>query len=302
MTITPISKIESKTHKLRTLKEALKFGYNIPESYLITPPVYNDTDFIASLKECVWLIRPSVKRSTSGLSGGTCKRNDILDTVTEVLEHHDKDVQLILQEYIHSDRAGIMLSSDDIYIESVCGSGFGLTRGGISPSIYSIREDDITADIVRQERQYQMRDGKMVEEECGECSDLSKSLLDQLYEMENDFRWKIVEWCSRHDKLYFLEYWNLTGNFNTSIRGKITHVGKEKYDILLIPNAHIKYFDDAKRARGVIAKIGGYLSHLGVNCLDKGIPFVVSNDEYRDGELVFLDRKEKKITRLSDVI
>jgi len=281
------------------MKEALKLGYNIPESYVIIPPIQDDFSFVSSLEDCDWLIRPSIEESRAGLRGGICRRQQILSSVNEVLRYHGKDVQLVLQKYIHSDRAGIMLSSDEVYIECVCGAGYGLTRAGIKPAVYQIKEGNITMSVIKQEKKYQMENAKIVENPCGEYSSLSKELLDELIKMSNDFKNKVIEWCSKGGQLYFLEYWNLTGTSNQAVKGRVTYVGRSgQFDILLLPNAAISFFPDVIRSRGVIARMGGYLSHLAINCYEKRIPFVISDDDYQEGELVFLDEKEKKVIRL----
>jgi len=299
MTIKSISDVEPKTHKLRTLKEAYLLGYNIPETYSVSPPIQGDLDFINSLEDCNWLIRPSLKESKAGLEGVTCTRGGIRNGITDVLSRYGGDVELILQKYVQSDRAGIMLSSDGVYIESVCGSGFGLTRGGTLPSSYRIQKGDISAHIVRQEKKHQMLDGKIIEEKCGEYSSIPRKLLDELYKMSSDFREKLVDWCSEDEKLYFLEYWHIPEVLNKKVQGRITHLGSERYDILVLPDARIGFFLDAMKSKAVIVKAGGYLSHLAKNCCEQKIPFIISEEEYVDGELVFIDEKERRIVRLN---
>jgi phosphoenolpyruvate synthase/pyruvate phosphate dikinase len=86
------------------------------------------------------------------------------------------------------------------------------------------------------------------------------------------------------------------------IKGKISSVSDQQRDILLLPKADIKYTHLVLNSRGVIAKTGGYLSHLGITCREIGIPFVVSDEEFREGEMVFLDGEERKVTKLKDSV
>jgi len=303
MTILPLSDITPKTHKLRTLKEAFTSGYKIPETYIIIPPTQGDLNFLNSLQDCTWLIRPSIKESKAGLYGAICRRDEIEDRVDDVLKHYNEEVDLILQVYIQSDLAGIMLSSDEVCIESVCGSGYGLTRGGIRPSTYKIKGNEVYTNVILQKKKYQMVKGRVTESQCNEFSDIPKKILNELIEMSDDFKEKIIDWCSKDEELYFLEYWPFIKKSDKMVQGTITNVNSNgEYDILVIPNADIKFYERALKSNGVISRIGGYLSHLAVICYEKNIPFIISNEEYKDGEVVFLDRDEKKVFRIGEAI
>jgi phosphoenolpyruvate-protein kinase (PTS system EI component) len=68
-----------------------------------------------------------------------------------------------------------------------------------------------------------------------------------------------------------------------------------------LPDARIDFYIDALKSKGVIAKVGGYLSHLAINCCEKEIPFIISDEKYQEGELVFLDENNKKVVRLDNI-
>jgi phosphoenolpyruvate synthase/pyruvate phosphate dikinase len=302
MTVLPISTVEPSTHKFRTIVEARDLGYHIPETYVVIPPVEGDSSFFESLEDCEWLIRPSVNEDKVGTKGGICSRRVIKRVLENVLSYCEDGAQIILQKYIQSDKAGIMVSASEVYIETINGANFGLTRAGLCPSTYTFGNGLRSDNIVVQPKKFIMNRAKYVEVPCNEESTLSKELVDALIEMAADFRSKIIEWCWKDTTLYFLEYWKIPEVKKDLVRGRISLPGSGTNDILVLPNANIEYYPLAMRARGIISKTGGYLSHLGIACLERGIPFVVADQKFREGEMVFVDGRTRNVTRAADCI
>lgn len=74
---------------------------------------------------------------------------------------------------------------------------------------------------------------------------------------------------------------------------------KDSYDILFIQDASVQHFDDIRRAKGVVARNGGYLSHLGILANELNKPFIISDEDYKEGELVFLDHVGRKVIKMN---
>lgn len=244
-----------KTSKLKSLKKAKSLGYNIPETFAVKNIFDLEQNQIDEFALKGWLLRE-------------CLTNRMFGQEIPTLEiAHTKE--LFFQKLIPSEFSGNTWSyNGNIYIEVIIGIGYGLNRGGFTPTTYRFPDDKI--EVVKQDNEYEIKEGKLILKKCGKYSKPPNSVIKKLIEMTKLFPNEMIEWAYANKKLFFLESYNYP---------LITKHGVEGYPdknnkIIFLPRAELALWPICKKKEAVIVGEGGYSSHLAVLCGIFGKPFV----------------------------
>jgi len=244
-----------KTSKLRSLKKAKSLGYDIPETLAIKNISMLKQDQIEEFAIKGWLLRECLTNRMFGQEIPT----------TETV--HSKE--LFFQKLIPSEFSGNAWSyNGNICIEAIIGIGYGLNRGGFTPTTYASIDDKM--EIVKQDNQYEIREGKLILKKCGKYSKPPSSVIKKLTDMTKSFPNKMIEWAYANKKLFFLESYNYPPITKHSVEGYLDENSK----IIFLPKAELALWSAGKDKEAIIVREGGYSSHLAVLCGIFGKPFI----------------------------
>ena len=283
-------------------------GYKVPETWII--PIGSDLceETIVSLnKEKKYAVRSSAncedgdKYSFAGMfeSYLNVKYNDLLRNANKVLESVESErvkkylkahditeiprMAIIVQLYINPNNAGIWMGEtiNDGVLEWCEGNGQKLVSGEINPNIekwkgnkkVSINGKKLTSNVGEQALQFQRCIGKTAD----------------------------LEWCSKDEKVYFLQYRAVTASvaipseYNKQndllikgipasggiVAGDAVFLGRNYNevdwntgDILLAWFTDPDWIDIMEKSSGLITAVGGMLCHAAIIARELGIPCV----------------------------
>ncbi len=177
--------------------------------------------------------------------------------------------ELFFQKLISSEFSGNAWSCrGNIYIESIIGIGYGLNRAGFTPTTYYSIDNKM--EVVKQDNEYEIKEGKLVLKKCGKYSKPPSSAIKELVEITKLFPNEMIEWAYANKKLFFLESYNYPQVTKQCVEGNLDKNSK----IAFLPRAELVLWPKCKDKEAIIIGEGGYSSHLAVLCGLFGKPIV----------------------------
>lgn len=248
---------DPKTSKLKSLKKAKRLGCNIPETLVVKNIFKLEQSLINEFALKGWLLRECL---TNKMFGQEIPTSEIVHTK-----------ELFFQKLIPSEFSGNAWSYDgNIYIESIIGIGYGLNRGGFTPTNYFLSSVDDKREVVKQDNEYEIKEGKLILKKCGKYSNPPSSVIKELAEISKLFPNEMIEWAYANKKLFFLESYNYPSVTKHSVEGCLDENSK----IIFLPRAELVLWPKCKDKEAIIIREGGYSSHLAVLCGIFGKPIV----------------------------